>query len=52
MKKFIDLHKCGYVINKMQATPEDYSYAIISLHRNKSYLKEMRFNALKIMKDT
>ncbi|MGE7717792.1 glycosyltransferase family 4 protein [Priestia megaterium] len=51
MKKFIESHQCGHVINKMKATSEDYADAIISLYRNKSTLKKMGINARKIMKD-
>ncbi|MFE3893015.1 glycosyltransferase [Priestia sp. YIM B13446] len=51
MKKFIEYHQCGYVINKMHASSKDYANAIIFLSRNKSKLEEMSINARKIMKD-
>lgn len=52
MEKFIKAHKCGLVIDKMEATAKDYALAITHLFNNKKLLQEMSSNARRAMKET
>lgn len=52
MEEFIRKHKCGYVINKKQATAADFADAFLYLHKNKDKLREMSKNGRKVMETT
>jgi len=52
METFIQQHKCGYVINKKQATAEDFADALLYLHQHPNKLKVMSHEARTIMKNT
>lgn len=49
MERFIQAHKCGYVVKKLQATAEDYVQALYFLHSNRSKINEMSLHARKVM---
>ncbi|QDP39294.1 glycosyltransferase [Radiobacillus deserti] len=51
METFIRSHRCGLVIDKKEATAEDYAKAILYLSQNKALLKTMSINARKVMED-
>lgn len=50
MENFIRKHKCGYVVNKKQATAKDFADAFLSIYKNKDELRQMSHNARKVMK--
>ncbi|MDL4839763.1 glycosyltransferase [Aquibacillus rhizosphaerae] len=52
MESFIRTHQCGLIIDKKEATAEDYANAIIYLSKNKSLLKEMSLNGRRVMEQT
>lgn len=49
MDKFIRNYQCGYVVQKQDATAEDYAAAILTLYKNKKMLKEMGQNGRKAL---
>lgn len=49
METFIRKHKCGYVINKKQATAKDFAEAFLYLHKNKDQLRQMSRNGRNVM---
>ncbi|RKQ17643.1 glycosyltransferase [Oceanobacillus bengalensis] len=49
MESFINQHKCGCVVKKLEATAKDYSHALMDLHANRSKIRDMGFQARKIM---
>ncbi len=49
MEDFIRKHQCGFVVDKTQATAQDFADALIFLHNNKSKLTQMSQNARKVM---
>ncbi|MBP1968450.1 glycosyltransferase involved in cell wall biosynthesis [Virgibacillus natechei] len=49
MERFIQTYKCGYVVNRLQATAEDYFQALLFLHSNRSKIHEMSVNARDVM---
>ncbi|ASN04429.1 glycosyltransferase [Virgibacillus necropolis] len=51
MEAFIRTHRCGLIIDKKDATAEDYAEALLYLYKNKSLLKEMSLNARKVMEE-
>lgn len=51
METFIRTHRCGLIIDKKDATAEDYASALLYLHANKSLLQEMSTNARKVMEE-
>ncbi len=51
MEQFINTHQCGHVIDKLEASAEDYAEAINCLFLNRNKLKEMSINARRIMKE-
>lgn len=52
MEKFIQTYQCGYVVNKMHATAEDYASIILSLCKDKNQLEQASRNARKILEST
>lgn len=52
MENFINAHKCGLVIDKSDASAEDYSLAINYLFNNKKLLTDMSNNARMVMEET
>ncbi|MBP1968453.1 glycosyltransferase involved in cell wall biosynthesis [Virgibacillus natechei] len=51
MEGFIRTHQCGYVVDKTNATSQDFADALLSLHDNKNKLKEMSKNGRKVMEN-
>ncbi|RKQ17552.1 glycosyltransferase [Oceanobacillus bengalensis] len=51
MAEFIRRYKCGYVIDKYNATSQDYKDALVYLNENKKELKEMSQNGRKVMEN-
>lgn len=49
MEEFIHKHRCGYVIDKKQATAKDFANAFLLLHKDKDKLREMSTNGRKVM---
>lgn len=49
MAKYIKKHQCGIVIDKENATANDYAQAIRSLYNKKDQLRKMSINARKSM---
>ncbi|WP_188455298.1 glycosyltransferase [Virgibacillus oceani] len=49
MEKFIEMHNCGFVIKKFQATATDYADALISLHSNRNKIRAASSNARSVM---
>ncbi|WP_205136639.1 glycosyltransferase [Virgibacillus halotolerans] len=49
MAHFIQTYTCGYTVNKLQATADDYFQALLLLHTNKNRIYEMSLNARKVM---
>lgn len=49
MAEFIRTYKCGYVVNKLEATAEDYCKALEFLYSNRSEVNDMSNNARRIM---
>lgn len=49
MEEFIRTHQCGLVINKANASAEDYAAAFLYLHQNRNKLSEMSANARSVM---
>lgn len=52
IKNFIQTHQCGLVVNKSEASVEDYCQAILHLCNNRKELKKMSLNARKIMEES
>ncbi|QDP39298.1 glycosyltransferase [Radiobacillus deserti] len=52
MGRFIERYNCGIVVDKLQATAEDYTQAILSLFSRKNDLIEMGQNARKVMESS
>lgn len=52
MSNFIEKHHCGYVINKTNATAEDFAEAILLLSNDKHKLQQMSQNGRSIMANT
>ncbi len=50
MENFINRHRCGLVLDKTDATPEDFTNALLSLHQNKRKLQYMSQNGRNVMK--
>ncbi|WP_027408540.1 glycosyltransferase [Anoxybacteroides tepidamans] len=51
MERFIQTYHCGMVIDKENATVQDYKKALLYLHKKKHKLKSMSINARKIMEE-
>ncbi|WP_461673512.1 glycosyltransferase family protein [Priestia megaterium] len=51
MEKFIRTYHCGLVIDKMAPTAEDYTKAINYLYNHRDELKQMSFNARKVVEN-
>ncbi|MFD1361139.1 glycosyltransferase [Lentibacillus salinarum] len=49
MERFIRQHKCGYVIDKTEPTPQDYADVFLYLHQHRNTLQEMSQNGRKAM---
>lgn len=49
MESFIHKHQCGFVIDKTNATSQDYAEALLHLLEDKSKLKQMSQNARSVM---
>lgn len=52
MSKFIQKHQCGYVIDKTNATAEDFAEAMLCLSKDKHKLQQMSQNGRSIMEST
>jgi len=52
MENFIKTHECGLVIEKLNASGEDYSQAINYLYNNRAILQQMSVNARKVMEES
>lgn len=51
MESFIRAHRCGLIIDKKEATADDYANALLYLYKNKPLLREMSLNARKVMEE-
>ncbi|WP_059103227.1 glycosyltransferase [Shouchella shacheensis] len=51
MERFIQRHQCGVVVNKENASADDYADALAFLFENKSKLRELSENARKVMEE-
>jgi len=49
MESFIRKHQCGFVVEKENATAQDYAEAILSLKEDKNQLKQMSQNGRSVM---
>ncbi|UOR14054.1 glycosyltransferase [Halobacillus amylolyticus] len=51
MEAFVNTHQCGVVVEKTNATAQDYADALLYLSQNKSNLKRMSLNSRKVMEN-
>lgn len=49
MKRFVDTYQCGYIVNKLEATAQDYFQALQFFHANRSEIRKMGLQARNVM---